>query len=557
MIESISLKFGAHPYGASLHLDGTPVTVFVGPNNSGKSKVLQEIQGYCQRGLKNTNDVILDRVSLSGSGFEPSRDFAEKLVVEPGPKARLKEGEVLIGRGKLRTKVDFEDLITWLENPEAHKRQFCKTLMNMFVLMLDGRRRINLLNDVSMTDLQAPPESPLDILFRSNDKRFDVRRIVYEAFGKYFVLDPTKLGQLRVRLSDIEPPTEEHERGITGKAVEFHRRAPEIATASDGTKAFAGIITEIIAGDPRIILVDEPEAFLHPALSYKLGKEIVGSASDTNKRIFASTHSANFVMGCVQSGARVNIVRLTYRDNVGTARCLASDKLLELMRKPLLRSTGVLQGLFYESVIVTESDTDRAFYDEINTRLQRLDPPRGIPNCLFLNAQNKTTIHEIVKPLRELGIPSAAIVDIDIVKNGGKDWQNFLAAGNIPDMSKLGLGQSRSVLRGGMDETGKDMKRDGGIEVLGNEGRQAANDLFDQLDSYGLFVVRCGELESWLPELKSNGHGPPWLIETFELMGDDPNDSSYLNPSEGDVWKFLDDIGKWLGNSDRKGIPSE
>jgi hypothetical protein len=36
------------------------------------------------------------------------------------------------------------------------------------------------------------------------------------------------------------------------------------------------------------------------------------------------------------------------------------------MRNPLLRSTGVLSGLFYEFVIVTEADADRAFYQEIN-----------------------------------------------------------------------------------------------------------------------------------------------------------------------------------------------
>jgi predicted ATP-dependent endonuclease of OLD family len=42
---------------------------------------------------------------------------------------------------------------------------------------------------------------------------------------------------------------------------------------SDGVRAFTGIITEVIAGDPNILLIDEPEAFLHPSLAYKLGKE--------------------------------------------------------------------------------------------------------------------------------------------------------------------------------------------------------------------------------------------------------------------------------------------
>src|SRR5260370_23066181 len=84
------------------------------------------------------------------------------------------------------------------------------------------------------------------------------------------------------------------------------------------------------------------------------------------------------------------------------------------MRNPLLRSTGVLGGLFYESVIVTESDADRAFYQEINERLLRFQPERGLNNALFLNAQNKQTVPTILAPLRQLGIPAAGIVDVDV-----------------------------------------------------------------------------------------------------------------------------------------------
>ena len=131
-------------------------------------------------------------------------------------------------------------------------------------------------------------------------------------------------------------------------------------------------------------------------------------------------------MGCIQSGAPINIVRLTYRDNVATARLLASQELLTLMRNPLLRSTRVLDGLFYEFVVVTEADADRAFYQEVNERLLKLKPEWGIPNCLFLNAQNKQTVPTVLKPLRNLGIPAVGIVDVDVLKDGGTAWTTFL-----------------------------------------------------------------------------------------------------------------------------------
>ncbi|MEH1918821.1 MAG: TOPRIM nucleotidyl transferase/hydrolase domain-containing protein [Nostoc sp.] len=262
-------------------------------------------------------------------------------------------------------------------------------------------------------------------------------------------------------------------------------------------------------------------------------------------------------MGCIQSGAPVNIVRLTYRSEVATARVLSNTDILRLMRNPLLRSTGVLEGLFYEFVIVTESDADRAFYQEINERLLRYKPELGIPNCLFLNAQNKQTVQIIIKPLRELGIPAVGIVDVDILKDGGQDWTNFLKSGFIPELEYQSLANLRNAVKLRFDAAvGKNMKRDGGVEILSSSDKEAANNLFNRLAEYGLFVVRKGELESWLLQLGATGHGPNWLINIFEKMGEDPESQDYLKPSDDDVWSFCGEIKKWFTNPNRKGIPS-
>jgi hypothetical protein len=359
-----------------------------------------------------------------------------------------------------------------------------------------------------------------------------------------------------LRLSTRPPQSNHEERGIHDESVRFHASAIPIDQSSDGVKAFTGMITEIIAGDPQILLIDEPEAFLHPALSYTLGKEIALASSGSEKRLFVSTHSPNFVMGCIQSGAPVNIVRLTYRNNVATARLLPSADILRLMRNPLLRSTGVMSGLFYEFVVVTESDADRAFYQEINERLLRFKPEWGIPNCLFLNAQNKQTVRTIIRPLRQLGIPAVGIVDIDVVKEGGSVWSDFLSSGFIPVLEQQSLASLRGSIKQKFDATGSDMKRNGGIDLLSPSDSEAAGNLFDRLGQYGLFVVRRGELESWLPQLQGSGHGPAWLVDVFEKMGEEPESTTYLRPETGDVWKFIASIKTWLTDANRRGIPS-
>lgn len=260
-------------------------------------------------------------------------------------------------------------------------------------------------------------------------------------------------------------------------------------------------------------------------------------------------------MGCIQSGAPVNIVRLTFRNGIATSRLLPSGELLELMRNPLLRSTNVISGLFYEFVIVTEGDADRVFYQEINERLLRLKPEWGIPNCLFINAQNKQTIRTIVRPLRNLGIPAVAIVDVDALKEGGTNWTNLLGSANVPDLAQNSLGTLRAAVKAAMDATGKDMKREGGLAILTGAEQEAAQNLLDQVADYGIFVLPRGELESWLKGLGATGHGPSWLIEIFEKMGEDPESPSYVRPGSDDVWQFMSKIKKWLTDPDRKGIP--
>lgn len=68
------------------------------------------------------------------------------------------------------------------------------------------------------------------------------------------------------------------------------------------------------------------------------------------------------------------------------------------------------------------------------------------------------------------------------------------------------------------DASGRNMKREGGIELLSGGDQEAANNLLDRLQQYGLLVVRRGELESWLQDLGATGHGPSWLVDVFEKM---------------------------------------
>ncbi len=364
-------------------------------------------------------------------------------------------------------------------------------------------------------------------------------------------------------LCDLERAPPLRERTLEQDIVDWMRQALSLEAVSDGVKAFSGILLQIYAGDPKVIIIDEPEAFLHPSLARTLGGELATAAHNEQKFVFVSTHSADFLMGAIQSGAVINIVRLTWANDTATARLLPNAELAGLMNDPMLRSVGVLSGLFFQNVIVTEADADRAFYQEVNDRLIATHDIRAIPHALFLNADNHQTIPAIVAPLRKLGIPAAGVTDLDVIKRGGVEWTRQLDACGMPtaqqhanhDLRKAVLDALIAAAPPGTQNSDNYFKTAGGIAILGESDREAAENFCDELAKYGLFIVRIGEVEAWLKHLdvpqKTNG----WRAKIFDAMGGNPSQTKYVRPTDDDVWKFMGSIRTWLSNPRRRGIP--
>ena len=347
------------------------------------------------------------------------------------------------------------------------------------------------------------------------------------------------------------PSDNSEEQSYDAKAREFHSNATPIDQLSDGVKAFVGLISALVSSDYRVMIIDEPEAFLHPPLAAKLGREVATLADERSGNVFTSTHSSRFLMGCVESGKPMNIVRLTYQSSHPTARVLPSDRVKELMLDPLLRSTGVLEALFYSAAVVCEGDVDRVFYTEINNRLQ-IAKRSFLQDSLFLNGQNKQTVRRIVRPLRTMGIPAAAIVDLDIIKHN--DLRELLKDCFVPGGIIQALGQLRGNVESSFQSQGLELKK-GGISLLSSSDRESCQSLLDQLSQYGIFVVPVGEAEYWLKYLEVSASKSNWLNSVFDRMKADPKDCDYVAPQDGDVWGFLESISNWIRDKNRKGMP--
>src|SRR5690606_1330313 len=97
MIKNIKLKFGRAAGLEAVSIETTPVTVFVGPNNSGKSKILSEIQQFCGSGNKNANNLIIDEVELAGAPPETIDERIERVRLKPNPGEALLPNHIFVG----------------------------------------------------------------------------------------------------------------------------------------------------------------------------------------------------------------------------------------------------------------------------------------------------------------------------------------------------------------------------------------------------------------------------------------------------------------------------
>jgi len=97
MIDKIHLKFGRAPSCGPESIEATPIAVFVGPNNSGKSKVLTEINEYCRTGQKNANNAILESLEFAGFEEAVADNVVQKMIAAPMPGEHLHPGHSILG----------------------------------------------------------------------------------------------------------------------------------------------------------------------------------------------------------------------------------------------------------------------------------------------------------------------------------------------------------------------------------------------------------------------------------------------------------------------------
>ena len=178
----------------------------------------------------------------------------------------------------------------------------------------------------------------------------------------------------------------------------------------DGLKSFVSTFLSLNSKDTDILLLDEPEAFLHPPLARQLG-EMIGESCNEETTIFISTHSVEILKGILSKNQDVNVIRITRSIKDKNSFNILNSKTLEtILHTPLLRVSRVLEGIFCEKVVLTEAEADELVYQEL---IEKLFPNSGL---FFVHGQNKQTLTSIAELYQEININYEIITDFDVLR---------------------------------------------------------------------------------------------------------------------------------------------
>ncbi len=552
-ISQIDFKAKAINTRADTTIKPSEITIFVGPNNSGKSLALREINAWLNG--DNIDTKVIKNIHLTFPKYQEIENWLVKLEAVKKNEdniVHLFRPSISNIQGETMTVNLPEDIQGWLKsikgNEKAHS-EIRKRTLKWATFHADGDTRLHLTDQQEIGNLQEAPANHLVKIFRNPNIREEWRRICNRAFpGMYAVIDHTDIPYVKVRMSKKHPFIEQ-ETGMDEEAAGYHREALAIEELGDGVRSFSGLASVISSFDWKYLLVDDPEAYLHPPVAKKLGQEIARKAIENDAQVFVSTHSSFFIQGCLDISNQVTIVRLTYDTETGKASANTFEPSMSehVFANPLLKSTRIYEALFHNAVIITEGETDRVFFEETNQKLA--ETGGRIEGCLIVDAHTRSSIHILAKPLFSLGIPTAAIADLDFLFDNQKDWKKLLESMNISQPNMDEINNEIEALKNLVYTEGfsRDDIKIYGFRNLSEPLILRFWRLLEKLGNYGIFCIPVGEMESFyrddVKKVKGKYKQLPYHVEYLKSLDIINNGFDEWSP-----FQLMGNLNYWLDN---------
>lgn len=396
--------------GTVVSLDPDTILVLTGPNNAGKSSTLREIRSHLVEGTKV--GPVLSEVEAAAIGTsEQFKQFIRTASLE--------------GEGRDRVRIGYGQYDLNEVAADSKKAFVGRAPAPLFLAHLGAGDRLKLADPTRKGDYRKrPPEEPLQWVEIDSNVERKVASIFKRTFGLDLVVN--RLAGSEVVLHVVPPNEGVKEPNFTRQYAQWVAGLPELEHQGDGLRSFAGALLGLLVHPKGLILLDEPEAFLHPPHAKRLAA-VVAEETSPQSQIFLATHDEIFLRALLDvSGDRVVVARLTRAGSKNRISILNSSEIIRLWTDPILRTSNILSALFHDVAIVCEGDSDVRFYGAM---LEAMFGEVAIPDMQFFHLGGKDRIFVVAQALRAIHVPVVAIVDIDIIADREKLFQLFESLG--------------------------------------------------------------------------------------------------------------------------------
>ena len=525
----------------SLSLEAGSVTALVGPNNSGKSHFLDQLEAqiagadseFSKRGEGLITELEFEWME-SGSLTEATcASWAnENLTLTQSGSYKVKVPEhfssSLGGLGRFVQLDEVKAIFSGTSN--------LRSLVGYFV------RRDGPLARAQESSLKNLTEDSLAKRVWHDDAALEkVTNYFAEVFGE--PLSVYDIGEGTIGFK-IAPPSNDMPR--VGESYSFNQRSemdrhPKIWQQGLGMQSVLGILLGLYADNRPIVLLDEPEAFLHPPQALRLGQILREVAEDEKRQIFCATHDKNVLSGLAGGDQKtLSIIRLKKTAN-GNGESSYSSSLIssafndDIRSRSRIRHTHLLDGLFSEAVIIVENEKDAFFFSEaLSARPEDLAAGFQPSSICFVGVGGKNNIPSTLGLLRSLRTPTVIIADTDFIVSNKRDhsggpFGKVLAAIGArnehdlikcrDDIEKYIVSINRSKLEGVPADKYEGKRK----SLLNNELTRLDRNLpllskIDQLNKNLAEVPLClvpgGQLEDLGKDI--GGHGTDWVKKAID-----------------------------------------
>lgn len=425
----------------------------------------------------------------------------------------------------------FERLFSTSTNKAYQEREILQHLGTCLIAYLGAEARFGLTaGSAAFNTRVETPSNAIQSLFASEmSVQSELRNAFKAAFKMDIALDWAAMTRLYLRVADDFGPIPDSRDALDTLMAD----AEELEKQGDGFRSFAGVALAMLTYPTRMLLLDEPEAFLHPAQARVLGRWVGAQASKRPAQVIIATHSADFLAGLIAASEDASILRLNRAEMSTRFHEIPRAVTTGLIESPLLSSQPVLESLFHRGVIICEGDPDRAVYQTV---AQRFHASQHGEEFLFIHSNGKDAAKFPAKLLRESGTAVCIIADFDILNSeatlegllegltGNRLDESFkkllveISAAVETKSQTQSLEELKANVTAWFDQLDDDLRRARkslvsfaragsnkwdkakkvGVSLLTPADAAKADMLIEQLALLGLFVVPCGELESWM-----------------------------------------------------------